>query len=44
VAYLLKAWIVKPQKKPFLGNGCVICNRGVITGSGIFCVVGAEAI
>jgi hypothetical protein len=44
VAYLLKARTVEPEKRPFLGNGCVTHNSGVTVGSGVLCASRTEAI
>jgi hypothetical protein len=44
VAYFLKARNVELEKRPLLGNSCVTRNNGVTVGSGVFCVVRAEAI
>jgi hypothetical protein len=35
--------IVKPEKEPFLGNGCVARNDGVTVESSVFCAVRSEA-
>jgi hypothetical protein len=37
VTCLIKARMVKPEKQPLLGNGCVTSNNGVRVGSGFLC-------
>jgi hypothetical protein len=44
VAYLLEARTVELEKQPLLGNGCITRNSGVTIGSGVFCVVCADAM
>jgi hypothetical protein len=44
MAYFLQANSVEPEKKPYLGNGCVTRKNGVTLGGGVFCAARAEAI